>query len=666
MSSDIQALFQEGLRAHQAGRLADAEAAYRQILGLDENHADTNHLLGVIAHQVGDHEASVELISKAIQASPSAPAYHCNLGNALYELGRLDEAAASQRQAIALNPDYAMAHNNLGNVLLAQGHRDEAAANYQKAVNLNPDDAQAHLKLGDILNVQGRWEEAAGSYHKALALVPDNAEALTNLGNILTSLGRPQDAAASYQKAIALKPDLAEAHNNLGTALLALGRPEDAATSHRKAITLKPDYADAHTNLGNALKALDQLDDAAESHEQAIALNPDLAEAHSNLGGIRQEQNRFDEAAESCREALALNSGHVEAHANLGSVLYYQDRLEEGEAACRRAIELKPDYPQAHVNLSLFLFRKWHLEEAWNEFEWRWRLPKDAIFARAFPQPRWNGSPLEGKSILLWGEQGIGDLVRLAGMIPDVLKAGAAVTIVCDERVVDLFTHSFDGACVFAYSYMEKNSDRYDFQCPFGSLGKFFRSERNAFPSGEGGYLKADPERLAFWKTRLLDISDRPKVGLSWSGPLIEPGRECDYATIEEMAPVLSIDGLEFINLQSHDGSADIEQAKILYGTDIHTFDDIDLRNDLDEAAALTASLDLVISFATFGAEFAGTLGVPTFCFSPRAWAEFCSDSDTGNSVWLPDIRYVTKSLEEPWRNALDEIGRITRKKFSL
>ena len=132
------------------------------------------------------------------------------------------------------------------------------------------------------------------------------------------------------------------------------------------------------------------------------------------------------------------------------------------------------------------------------------------------------------------------------------------------------------------------------------------------------------------------------------------------------MAPVLSIDGLEFINLQSHDGSADIEQAKILYGTDIHTFDDIDLRNDLDEAAALTASLDLVISFATFGAEFAGTLGVPTFCFSPRAWAEFCSDSDTGNSVWLPDIRYVTKSLEEPWRDALDEIGRITRNKFSL
>ena len=339
----LQALFQEGLQAHQAGRLADAEAAYRQILGLDENHADTNHLLGVIAHQVGDHEASVELISKAIQASPSAPAYHCNLGNALYELGRLDEAAASQRQAIALNPDYAMAHNNLGNVLLAQGHRDEAAANYQKAVNLNPDDAQAHLKLGDILNVQGRWEEAAGSYHKALALVPDNAEALTNLGNILTSLGRPQDAAASYQKAIALKPDLTEAHNNLGNALLALGRPEDAATSHRKAITLKPDYADAHTNLGNALKALDQLDDAAESHEQAIALNPDLAEAHCNLGGIRKEQNRFDEAVEAYRRVLALNPDDALVHVNLGWLFYIQAHWQDAIAHYQIVLEHQHD-----------------------------------------------------------------------------------------------------------------------------------------------------------------------------------------------------------------------------------------------------------------------------------------------------------------------------------
>ncbi len=356
----------------------------------------------------------------------------------------------------------------------------------------------------------------------------------------------------------------------------------------------------------------------------------------------------------------------------MSGIIQKQDRLEEGEAACRRAIELEPDYAQAHVNLALILFCKGLLKEAWDEYEWRWRTPKHALPARAYPQPRWDGSPVDGKSILLWGEQGIGDVVRYAGMIPDVLGTGASVSIACDERIVDIFARSFDGARVFAAPITEAGAEKdsgaseYDFQCPLGSLGKFFRSERGSFPSGKDGYLKADPERLAFWKNRLLEKSDRPKVGLSWGGPLSDSERDREYATIAEMAPVLSIGGLDFVNLQSHDNRSDIEQAKSLYGADIHTWSDIDLRNDLEGLAALTAALDLVISFTTFGAEFAGALGVPTLCFSPRAWAEICSHDGAGNSAWQPAIRYITKSRDEPWREVLEEIGRITRKKFSL
>jgi hypothetical protein len=132
------------------------------------------------------------------------------------------------------------------------------------------------------------------------------------------------------------------------------------------------------------------------------------------------------------------------------------------------------------------------------------------------------------------------------------------------------------------------------------------------------------------------------------------------------MAPILSIGGLDFVNLQSHDCSKDIEQAKRLYGADIHTWDDLDLRNDLDGVAALTCALDLVISFATFGAEFAGALGVPTLCFSTRVWAELSSQNATENSDWQPAVHYFSKAREEPWQDILEEIGRITRKKFSL
>jgi predicted TPR repeat methyltransferase len=320
-ASDLQTLFQDGLRAHQAGQLPDAEAAYRRVLELDADHADANHLLGVIAHQAGDHGAAVELIGKAIRHAPSTAAYHCNLGNALHELGRLDEAAASQRQAIALNPDYAKAHNNLANVLLAQGRSIDAVASYQKALSIVPDDAETHVNLGIALHELGRLDEAEASYRKALALDPDYARAHTSLGNTLQETGRLEDAVASHQQALSINPDYAEAHANLGNALKEAGQLEDAAASHEKAIRLKPDLAEAHNNLGSVRQEQGRLDEAAESYRKALAIKPDYAEAHNNLGVALQELGKLDEALASYRRALDIDPGLQEVRHYISSII---------------------------------------------------------------------------------------------------------------------------------------------------------------------------------------------------------------------------------------------------------------------------------------------------------------------------------------------------------
>ncbi|MBL6948882.1 MAG: tetratricopeptide repeat protein, partial [Rhodospirillales bacterium] len=518
----------------------------------------------------------------------------------------------------------------------------------------------------DILNAQDRWLDAAEAYQKALAIFPDNAEALTNLGNAWKQLGRLEDAAASYRRAIEIKPELAEVHSNLGTLLLAQDLAEDAAEGQRKAIAADPDYAVGHTNLGNALKSLKRMDEAAECHERAIALDPNLVEAFSNLSTVRQEQGRLEEAESACRKALALDPDYAEALCNLGSVLEQQDRLDEGEAACRRAIDLKPDYAQAHVNLSLFLFRQGLLQEAWSEYEWRWRMPEHARALPAFTMPRWDGSPLAGKSILLWAEQGIGDVVRYGTIIPDVAEAGANVTIACEDRMAAIFTRSFENANVMITPHVvgEEAMDAFDFHCPFGGLGPYFRASHDAFPTSMDGYLKAGPERVEFWKNRLSEKSSRPKVGLSWSSPMSDPLRDRYFASIEDLAPVLSIEDLDFVNLQSHDCREDIDLAKSFYGADIHTWDDLDLRNDIEGVAGLTKALDLVISFPTFGAEFAGALGVPVLCFCYND--NHIDFLGTGNAVWQPAIQYVTKALDEPWKEVMEDIGRIAREKFSL
>ncbi len=279
----VQDVFADALRHHQAGRLADAERLYRQILEVDCRHADALHLLGVIAHQVGRNDVAVELIGQAIGINGSAAAYHSNLGNVLRNLGRLDDAVASCGAALRIKPDYAEAHSNLGNALKDLGRLDDAVASYGAALRIKPDYAEVHFNLGNVLKDLGRRDDAVASYGAALRIKPDYAAAHSNLGTVLEDLGRLDDAVASYGAALRIKPDYAEAHFNLGNVLKDLGRLDDAVASYGAALRIKPDYAEAHSNLGNALLDLGRLDDAVASYGAALRTKPDLTGAHSNL-----------------------------------------------------------------------------------------------------------------------------------------------------------------------------------------------------------------------------------------------------------------------------------------------------------------------------------------------------------------------------------------------
>jgi len=224
----LQAKFEQGVKLHQQGRLAEAERSYREVLRRQPNHFDALHLLGVIALQTRYTERAIELFKKAIGLNAGVAAAHSNLGRALLDLKRPEDALASCNMAIALEPDLAEAYYNRGNVLL-------------------------ELK---------RPEDSLASYDIAIALKPDFAEAHSNRGNVLLGLRRPVEALASYDRTITLKPDYAEAHNNRGLALQDLKRPAEALASFNKAIALKPDYAEAYDNRRIALRDLKRPEDA--------------------------------------------------------------------------------------------------------------------------------------------------------------------------------------------------------------------------------------------------------------------------------------------------------------------------------------------------------------------------------------------------------------------
>jgi len=245
----IQQAFQIALQHHQSGRLAEAEAIYRQILAAEPRHADVLHLLGAVAHQTGRNDVAVELIRQAIVLKPNYPEAYSNLGIALKDRGQLDEAIAAHRQAIALQPNLPEAHTNLGVALHQQGQLDEAIAAYHQAIALKPNYPEAYYNLGVALKDRGQLDEAIAAWRQAIALNPNYAEAHYNLGNALKDQGHPDEAIAAYRQALALKPNFPEAHDNLGNAQKDKGQVDEAIAAWRQALALKPNFPEAHSNL---------------------------------------------------------------------------------------------------------------------------------------------------------------------------------------------------------------------------------------------------------------------------------------------------------------------------------------------------------------------------------------------------------------------------------
>jgi len=315
--NQVMLLIRKGLAFHQQGKLNEAQAIYQQVIAMQANHFDALQLLGTLYIQTRQFINAVDFLTRALQFNPKHAACYSNLGIALKELKRLDEALKCYDVAISIKPDYAEAHCNRGNILIELKRFDEALESCDKAILVKPDFAEAHSNRGNALKELKRLNEALESYKKAILLNPNYVEAYSNLGNILIELRRLDEALESCNKAILLKPDFAEAHSNRGNALRELKRLDEALQSCDVAISIKPDYAEAHCNRGNALIELKRLNEALESYNKASLLKPDFAEAYFNRGNIYKELGCYDEAINDYDNALKLKPDIDWAYGNL-------------------------------------------------------------------------------------------------------------------------------------------------------------------------------------------------------------------------------------------------------------------------------------------------------------------------------------------------------------
>jgi tetratricopeptide (TPR) repeat protein len=327
------AVLQQALSLHQAGKIAQAAALYRQLLRQISPQPSILNLLGTAELQLGNTQEGVSLLGQSLAMEPNQPDVLSNRGIGLQKLARFDEALASYDRAISLNPANAEAFNNRGNTLQSLKRPDEALASFDRAIALKPLYSEAYSNRGNTLLELGLFEEALASCDRAIALKPGYAEAHCNRGNALLDLKRPEEALASCDRAIVLQPTLAEAHHNRGAVLAGHGRLEEALASFDRAITLKPNYAKAHNNRGNALMALKQPQEAVANFDRAIALCPDLAEAHYNRGTALANLDRQEEALASFDRAIAIKPDYAEAHHNRGNALMELQRPEDALTA---------------------------------------------------------------------------------------------------------------------------------------------------------------------------------------------------------------------------------------------------------------------------------------------------------------------------------------------
>ena len=493
---------------------------------------------------------------------------------------------------------------------------------------------------------------------------PLNQFAWKVLGAILKQNGRITDSLTYMRKSLELNPKDPEAHNNIGVTFQELGKLADAKKSFTQAILLQPNYIEALKNLGNTYKDQGNLKKAIIAYDKAILINPKDAQAHYNMGLSLKLLGKLEEALLSYKQAIKLNPNYAEAYNNLANILQDKGKTDNAIKAYRKSIELKPDFAKAHHNLSFALLNCGRLKEGLDKYEWRWKRTKFQSQQRTFLQPMWDGKErLNGKKILLWSEQGIGDTIMWASRLSLVTSQAKHCILECQEKLVPLLKRSFPNIEIKPKnSNKDLERDDFDLHLPMGSLYKNFTKEILQNTTVEA-YLVPDPNRVKYWKERLSSIGNSPYIGISWKSSNMSLNRIQNYSTISDWSPILTIPNITFINLQNKNFTEDLNNIRKDFGVTVHNFNDLDHFDNLLDVAALSAALDIVISNKTTAPLISAGVGTITKLANWR-------QSSWNNTLFNPagsSVDIFERNTWESWNNVFNSIARDikTYKKFN-
>ncbi|HEY2134645.1 MAG TPA: tetratricopeptide repeat protein [Xanthobacteraceae bacterium] len=486
------------------------------------------------------------------------------------------------------------------------------------------------------------YPAAVESLRRALALDPESPPAHGNLAVAMWRTGRTARAEAHCRRAIALDPNYVPAHRLLAELLRQRHDVPAALACYERLFALEPDNAIAHNNLGLLLRKARRFDEANAALARARALLPDDPAIRFNQLSMLSDDAGLAEAIDCCRQSLEQQPGNAEILTNLSVSLQLAGQYDEALEIAERAIAIDPDHRQARFNLSLLLLLRGDYARGWREYEQRWRLAE--VKRPDYRQPRWTGESLEGKTILLQSEQGLGDSIQSLRYVPNVLARGGRVVLRI-ERILVRLAASLSGDVVI--NPTNARAPDFDVWCPLMSLPLVLGTTQVESIPAAAPYLRARQAIVERWRRRLASLPGL-RVGLVWAGSATHVNDARRSTELARLKPLLETGGVSFVSLQVGPHAADVTALPPGTITDVSAE-----LTDFAETAGVIANLDLVIAVDTAVAHLAGALAARTWvmlAFSPD-WRWLRERAD---SPWYPSLRLYRQPAPSDW----DEVVR--------
>jgi tetratricopeptide (TPR) repeat protein len=662
------------------GEIEDARSFFVQAVRISPRSVEGHMSMGRLEEATGDRQASIVCFLRAAEIAPEyAPAY-LMIGKCWCEAGDLNQAEINLRRAIDIDPGYADAYFNLGGVEQARRRLPEAAAAYRRAIALSPlTAADACNNLGLVLSEMGERQSAISAYlqaitlnadfeadyfqlskeeiksgdnttalellHKIIELNPKHVEACHSLGAIYDGMGRSQEAIHLYRQGVEAGEPSSNLLSNLGRLLARQSDPEGIALLEQ-VLRRQPHSAEAHFHLAVALleqgTGEENWDDtrAREIFLKVVALNPKHCSAYHNLGALAERQGLLEEAIQCYRAVAEIIEPSRNLLLNLGGVMALQGDAN-GIVMLQELVRQDPLWPEAHFNLANALLLHGRYDEGWPEYEWGRKVDQLKPHYQSYSQEHWNGEPLDGRSILVYSEQGLGDTLQFVRYLPLVQARGGRVILEAQPHLRRLLGR-IPG--VVECIAQDDPLPPFDRCISLMSLPRIFNTTTETIPAPLSVPLEGT-------SIRTKSKQDRYRVGLVWAGNPKHQRDRLRSLALASFHPLVEVDEIDFIALQTGPAAAQIAEDGRCFGF----VGDCSAVKDFADTAEIVSGLDMVITIDSAVAHLAGSMGRPVWILVPNV-PDWRWGLESTRTAWYPSARLFRQKTPGDWQDVITEI----------